>query len=106
MANKTGTNQSLTQQVLVRSAFFAFAIIPTAITIMIAIEVRSMKTLTDIALHGEPQIVCFEQDICAIEVYGKWYRIDGVIKMDETVPEEYLFRDLINESRTESKDTD
>lgn len=45
---------------------------------------------------NEPQIVCFDADICAIEVHGKWYLINGVIDMEQTVPEEYKLNDLLS----------
>jgi hypothetical protein len=75
----------------------ALMIIPTAVSIFVALEVKSVGELTNAAVNGEPQIVCFDADVCAIEVHGKWYRIDGVISMEDTVPEEYKLEELLSE---------
>lgn len=73
-----------------------FMIIPTFVSLFLAFQVRNI-TQDDMAAN-EPQIVCFDPDVCAIEVLGKWYRISGIIQMDETIPEEYLLHDLIEEA--------
>jgi len=73
----------------------ALLVIPTAISIFVALEVKNVRDITNQVVNGEPQIVCFDPDVCAIEVQGKWYRIDGVISMDETVPDEYRLHDLV-----------
>jgi hypothetical protein len=93
---------SLVNQALRQSFMLAFMIIPTAISIFVALEVRSVSDLTDAAINGEPQIVCFDADVCAIEVQGKWYRIDGVISMDDTVPEEYKLEELLDEAASKT----
>lgn len=88
-------HQSLFQEVFFKALYFIAMLIPTAISIFLAIEIKRITGTVD---GNEPQIVCFEENICAIEVYEKWYRIDGVILMDETIPEEYRLNDLIEES--------
>jgi len=94
----TQQQNNMTAQALSKAVVIALMIIPTAISIFVAIEVKSMTSLAHEAVSGEPQIVCFDPDVCAIEVHSKWYRISGVIKMDETIPEEYQLHDLIDEA--------
>ena len=91
---------------LIGSAFkwallLALLIIPTAISIFVALQVKAMNELTNVVVHGEPQIVCFDAEICAIEVHGKWYVIAGVIDMENTVPEEYRLNDLLEDGLPE-----
>lgn len=90
-------NTSLTKQALTRALFFSALAIPTLISITVAFQLKTLKSGIVIAEDKEPQIVCFEPNVCAIEVYGKWYRIDGVIIMDETVPDEYRLNDLLKD---------
>jgi hypothetical protein len=99
------TEPSLTSQALRQSFMLALMIIPTAISIFVALEVRSVNDLTHAALNGEPQIVCFDADVCAIEVQGKWYRIDGVISMEDTVPEEYKLEELLEHTTDQQSTT-
>tara|TARA_R110000851_G_scaffold227207_1_gene380030 strand:- start:113 stop:433 length:321 start_codon:yes stop_codon:yes gene_type:complete len=91
------SEQSLVSQALRQSIILALMIIPTAVSIFVALEVKNVGDLTNAAVNGEPQIVCFDADVCAIEVHGKWYRIDGVISMEDTVPEEYKLEELLSE---------
>ena len=94
-------NPSLTKQAFGKALFFSALVIPTLISITVALQFKSFKAAEAGPIEKEPQIVCFEPNICAIEVYKKWYRIDGVIVMDETVPEEYRLEELIEESSAE-----
>jgi len=91
-------NQSLTTQALGKSIMLALMIIPTAVSIFVALEVKDANTIVNQAFNSEPQIVCFDPDVCAIEVQGKWYRISGVISMEQTVPEEYRLDELVEEA--------
>ena len=91
------SESSLMNQTLRQAFVLALMIIPTAVSIFVALEVKSVSDLTNAAVNGEPQIVCFDADVCAIEVHGKWYRIDGVISMEDTVPEEYKLQELLSE---------
>jgi hypothetical protein len=69
-------------------------VIPTAISIFLAVDIKRMSTTTvDAVTTSQPQIVCFDPDVCALKVLGTWYSIDGIIKMEETVPEEYRLYD-------------
>lgn len=95
-------NSSLTKQAFSKALFFSALAIPTFISITVAFQLKTIKTSVVGPVEKEPQIVCFEPNICAIEVYKKWYRIDGVIVMDETVPEEYRLEELLEESSAEA----
>lgn len=90
-------NSSLTKQALSKALFFSALAIPTLISITVAYQLKSIRSGAVAIEEKEPQIVCFEPNICAIEVYSKWYRIDGVIVMDETVPDEYRLNDLLKD---------
>ena len=92
------TKQSLTSQALGKSILLALMIIPTAVSIFVALEVKNANTIVNQAFNSEPQIVCFDPDVCAIEVRGKWYRISGVISMEHTVPDEYRLEELVEEA--------
>jgi len=94
---------SLASVAMIRAFMFAMLIIPTGITIFIALEVKNVSTLANHAVNGEPQVICFEPTVCAIEVHNKWYKIDGVIIMDEVVPEQYKLHDLIEDAMIEQK---
>jgi hypothetical protein len=88
------TDQSLTSQAIKKACVFALLTIPTAISIFIAIEVKAMGDVAISAFNNAPQVVCFEESVCAIEVRGRWYRISGVISMADTVPDEYKLQDV------------
>lgn len=104
MTQKSET--SLAGSVMKLASIFALMVIPTLVSIFIAMEVKNVRTLTAAAIKkDEPQIVCFENNVCAIEVHNKWYRISGIILMEETVPEEYKLNDLIEESSQTQKNT-
>jgi hypothetical protein len=97
MATKDN-NASLTKQALTKAFLFAAFAIPTLVSLTVAYQFKTMESRVAAPANLEPQIVCFEPNICAIEVRGKWYRIDGVILMDQTVPEEYRLNELIEEA--------
>jgi hypothetical protein len=83
-------------QALTKSIKIALLVIPTVITIFMALQVKNIFKLTNIIVNpAEPQIVCFETNICAIEVNNTWYRISSVILMNETFPEEYKLNELL-----------
>lgn len=90
------TNSSLASQAFGKAVMIALLVLPTAISIFIVLEVKGGGMTSDHMTNNEPQIVCFDTDVCAIEVNNKWYRISGVIRMDETVPEEYRLEDLVD----------
>jgi hypothetical protein len=79
-------------------AFMFFVILPTVVSLFLAYQVRTMSDHSHGPVEQEPQIVCFAVDVCAIEVLGKWYHIDGVINMEDTIPPEYRINDLIEEA--------
>jgi len=91
----TEPTKSLTAQALTKAVILALMLIPTGISVFAAFEIKNMSSVTVAAVYGEPQIVCFDPDVCAIEVHGKWYRIAGIIELDKTVPEEYRLEDLV-----------
>jgi hypothetical protein len=66
-----------------------FMLVPTVISVFLAIQVRTILDQQSTAAIEE-QIVCFTESQCAIQVNGVWYQINGVINMTETIPEEYL----------------
>ena len=89
---------SLTKQAFSKAFLLSAMAIPTLVSLTVAYQFKSMESRVEVVADKEPQIVCFEPNICAIEVYNKWYRIDGVIIMDQTVPEEYRLNELIEET--------
>ena len=64
-------------------------LVPTVISVFLAIQVRTILDQQSTAIVEE-QIICFTEEQCAIQVNGVWYQISGVINMTETIPEEYL----------------
>jgi hypothetical protein len=90
------TEQSLTNQAIKKACVFALLTIPTAISIFVAIEVKAMGDVAIGAFNSAPQVVCFDESVCAIEVRGRWFRIDGVISMEDTVPEEYKLQNMVD----------
>ena len=78
------TNLSTTGEVMRTAALIAGIIIPIAVSIMAIVEVRSIDHI--IVDHT---VVCITSDTCAIHVNNIWYRIDGVIDMDEMIPDKY-----------------
>lgn len=96
---KQTNNDSLIKQALKKSIIISLLIIPSVITIFMAFQVKNIFKLTNMIVNpSEPQIVCFETNICAIEVNDTWYRISGVILMDENFPEEYNLKELMAQS--------
>jgi hypothetical protein len=83
------TEQSLTSQAIKKACVFALLTIPTAISIFVAIEVKAMGDVAIGAFNNVPQVVCFEESVCAIKVRDIWYRVSGVISMTDTVPDEF-----------------
>lgn len=86
-------------QIISRIGWFVFMAGPLLISLFLAYQVREMARHT----HGNElnQIVCFSDSMCAIQVNGIWYHIDGVIDMSETIPEEYLSTlDFTQDSQT------
>ena len=100
------TNQTPTSNAISRIAMVFFVIVPTAISVFLAFEVRSTANYVRDAESVEKQIVCFTPDMCAIEVAGVWYQIAGVIDMAETIPEEYLPHVTVEEAITADADDD
>jgi hypothetical protein len=88
------TEQSLTNQAIKKAAVFALLTIPTAISIFVAIEVKAMGDVAISAFNSGPQVICFDESVCAIQVRGRWFRISGVISMADTVPEEYKLQPM------------
>jgi hypothetical protein len=86
---------SLVGQAIKNGLIIALLLIPTAISIYVAIEVKSMDK-TGHAANSD--IICFNAELCVLEVHGIWYRIDGVIDMENTIPDEYRSPDTINET--------
>ena len=96
------TTNSQNNNLISRLILTLFAIIPTIVSLFLAFQVRTMSEHIheNSFVENEPQIVCFDPDVCAIEVLGKWYRISGVIQMDDVVPEDYKLELLIDEADT------
>lgn len=63
---------------------FALLAIPTMISIFLAIEVNEITDATP-----QSRLICLTDDHCAMEVGGIWYRINGVIDMEDLIPDEY-----------------
>ena len=78
-------------------------VIPVAISLFLAFQVRTIREHTHDVGAGT-QIVCFDEQMCAIKVRGKWYEIKGTINMEETIPDEYQF-DTITEPNDEELGT-
>jgi hypothetical protein len=64
----------------------AVMVIPMAVSIMAIVQVKTLAVDTTVS-HN---VICFTPDNCAVEVNGIWYRIDGVIGMDATIPDDYI----------------
>jgi hypothetical protein len=79
------TEKTATAQVVSTAALIACMIIPMAISVMAIIEVRAVSRVT-----VDHTVICFTPDICAVQSNNIWYRIDGVIDMDATIPDEYV----------------
>ena len=92
------SEQSFLTQAVNKSLIFALMLIPTAISIFIAIQIKNTDEVEPFRGGKTPQIVCFSPDVCAIQVQNNWYRINGIIKMDEVVPEEYRLQELVDEA--------
>jgi len=88
------TDQSLTNQAIKKACVLALLTIPTAISIYVAIEVKAMGDVAINAFNSAPQVICFEESICAIQVHDQWFRISGVISMADTVPDEYKLQSI------------
>ena len=84
---------SLAKQTFTKSIMMALLVIPTAISILLAIQIKNVHT------QVEHNIVCFTNDNCAIHVNGVWYKINGVIDMDSVIPQEY--KPLASASKTQ-----
>jgi hypothetical protein len=93
----TQNDPSLTGQAIKNGIIIALMVAPTAISIYVAIEVKAMGDIAITAYEKDAQIICFQADVCALKVRGTWYRVSGVIDMDETVPEEYRLQEVIDE---------
>ena len=88
-------NQNMTTQVIGKGLMVTFMIVPTAISIFLAFEVRSIEKKV---INSDIEIVCFAADDCAIEAYGKLYRIDEVIVQEDIIPEDYLLEAPVEET--------
>lgn len=91
-------NDSVAIKVFGKALAFSLMIIPTVVSIFLAIKVKSFNDMLPEELIDKPQIICFSDDVCAIEVRNKWYRISGIISMEETVPEEYRLEEVESDS--------
>lgn len=80
-------NQNTTTQVLGKSIMMALLIIPTAISIFLTIQVRNIESRN---VDTEIEVICFADNDCAIEAFGKVYRIKEVVILDEVIPDHFL----------------
>lgn len=96
-------NDNMATGLLGKSVMMTLLIIPTGISLYLAAQLKQMTNITEKNLEREPQIVCFEPEVCAIEVRGKWYHISGVIDMQKAIPEEYKLKELIDEAREKNE---
>ena len=83
---------------MAKSFMMMFMLIPTAITIWLAIEMKRISTEPHYKGSDAIQIVCFDADTCVIEVQGKWYHVSGVIDMDTIIPEEYKLNEIVDDA--------
>jgi len=103
MENPRQSDNSLTVRVFGKALVIALMVIPTTVSIFLALKVKSLSEMVPEDLIDQPQIICFSDNVCAIEVKNKWYRISGIISMDETVPEEYRLNDIDSEELGEPR---
>lgn len=75
-------------------------LIPTTITIWLAIQVKQISKSMPVHNDNEIQVVCFDVGTCLIEVQHKWYSVSGVIDMDSIIPEEYKLDDITDSIET------
>lgn len=64
-------------------------VVPTVISVYLGIQFKNINKVRIESSVTENQVICFQADICALSVGSKWYRVNGIIDMSTTIPEEY-----------------
>jgi len=80
-------NESLTGQTITKSIIFALLVIPSAISIFIAIEFKNFQVQDNIQDNYE--LICFTAESCALHIGNVWYKVNGIIDMEKIIPDEY-----------------
>ena len=82
------TNTIAVANTITKIGWGLFMLILMGVSVFLALQVKNMTDHTHDA--DSDHVVCFSLEMCAINVNGIWYQIEGTIDMDETIPDNYL----------------
>jgi hypothetical protein len=78
-----------------RGALVLFLCVPTFMCILLWMQMKDLKQTVTGMEDITPQLVCFDGEVCGIEINGTWYKISGIIDMEETIPPEYKWLGIV-----------
>lgn len=78
MTKKPNTAQALVSKM----AWMFFMLIPTAVSIFLAVRVQQISNELD-TVHVTSDIICFSPEQCVLYASGKWFVVVDVIDPDD-----------------------